>query len=202
VVQSQYEEVRSGINTRGLQEADICSIGSAENKAPGLGSCLVTGKIIQFSPGSPNVTISYLVADSVDSNKTSGDLEAIKKSKPRVTNIAQESQQIQWSSTFVGGVRLDGADSNITAIAIIRSPVSSSIVVYALAGVVPNDLLSTATPDVSTALVVKNTGNGGAPGGAVCVNIGSSSASVNTVVPLEPVISSINVGELEAQCRR
>lgn len=217
VIQSQYEEVRSGINSRGAQ-TNPCPNSLNGEEAAGVSSCLLLGKIIIFDQGGSSVRINYVVSSiklSTDELSKMGDQEAISKSNPRMSTYARESNDLKWGASFVKGFDLvNGTDGgrSYQSIAILRSPISSNILVYALSGDysnLENNLparISESAPGVPVALIIKNPNISGAPGGAVCVNSGSSSANVNTAIPINPgagfTKTSTERANLEAECQR
>ncbi len=210
LMRSQYEEVRSGINDRSTAATNICS-SDPSAVAPGSSNCLLLGKIIRFTPGSSNISINYVIGDAnVAIPSTATDSDAIYAVTPRFSAIAQETSQIQWQSNFIKAVRIEGSTvpfASISSIAILRSPVSSAIVVYAVSSGVTTagTTLTSAnsTANVSTGLLIKNTGRG-QTGGAVCVNTGASSANIGTAIPSDPSLSygigSSELTKLKEQC--
>jgi type II secretory pathway pseudopilin PulG len=221
VIQSEYEEVRSGINSR---------LGNTGSVA-GTSEYLTVGKLIQFTSSSSDVKISYVVATGNLPSSGGDDVAALKATSLKVvgdsssayavkaTDEAAKPQttKIQWSSDFVAGYTIPDDSSNptkgIQALAILRSPISSAIVTFSFASnpVSSNGSLSLASGLVNTpvALLVRNAGSG-FKGAAVCIDRGSSSQVVHLAIPAESsgvVIPSsgndatgINAGNLRSLC--
>lgn len=204
-IRSQYEEVISGINSRNsAQNANICGAGSA-TVAAGSSDCLVMGKVITFAPNSPDVKVNYITGTPVNMPFDGDDIAAIQAANPRLSTVGQDNLRIQWASTFAKSVRLSNGSTGTIAIAIVRSPVSSNVIVYSLSSVPTlSNLLATssATPNVSTAFLIKNSNSAGATGGAICVNSGSSSSSINSIAPVDPsaTFSGSSLIDLEKRC--
>jgi hypothetical protein len=203
-VQSEYEEVRSGINSRlGGVNITGCANDGVGNAA-GSSQCLATGKLIQFSVNSSDVKTSYVVATGTipanDGTKT--DEQALRAMSLKVIGAASattttdaaakpQTTKIQWGSEFAGGWTIPDSGEptgNITSIAILRSPISSAVLVFAFTAnpVNGSGVLSLTSGVVNTpvALVIRNADNG-FRGAAVCVDRGSSSQAVRLAIPAE-----------------
>lgn len=186
-IKAQFEEVRDGINTRsgGITAADICKSGTTSTDAPGSASCLVLGKIIRFEAGSSSIRINYVIGNDVDLTASLTDAQALAGANTRISTIGAETKQIDWGATYVKGFPLAGEVSgkSYRSIAILRSPVSNSLLVYAFPDPVADsvtNLVSTGQLNIPIAMIIKNPTRGGAAGGAVCIDGGSTSAGVNT----------------------
>ena len=204
LMRAQYEEVRSGINSRNdTLAANVCG-GTSQQVASGSSDCLLMGKLIRFSNSSSKVYIDYVIGDTSGASSSDTDVQAISNVNPRFSTIAEQSEDIQWQSTFVNGVLLDGDTTNMSAIAILRSPISSAVVTYALPSATAGSPLNLGYANSSTALIVKNASTVGAPGGAVCVNSGSSSASISSFAPVDPnaSFSGDALNKLKEQCAK
>lgn len=228
-IQSEYEEVRSGINSR-LGGADIAGCGSdGAGTAAGSSVCLATGKLIQFAVDSSDVTISYVVATGTipanDGTKT--DEQALGAMTLKVVGAASatatsdaaakpQTAKIQWGSEFAGGWTIPDSGTptgGVSSIAILRSPISSAVLVFAFtANPVDNDsgVLSLANGVINTpvALLVRNA-DSGFKGAAVCVDRGASSSAVRLAIPAEQwniniptsgTVSGITLPNLKGLC--
>lgn len=188
LIRSQYEEVRSGINPRTGVAADVCGSG-VTTVAPGSAGCLLIGKIIRFTPDSSTVYVNYVIATTPDSVSASAtDSSAIYAASPKYTTIAQEAKEIQWKATFTKFVRQDGVSNTFRAIAILRSPINNTVMIYGVNSTVAAGTVFTSSntvPNVSSAAIIRNAGRG-VSGGAACVNSGGSSANVKTATPFDP----------------
>lgn len=188
LIQSQYEEVRTGINSR--QQDKVC--GTSTTTDPGAGPCLVLGKIIRFSSNSSSVKINYLVSDAISQSDATfiGDTQALKQSNVRIVTTSATTANIQWASTFVKGFSQTIGPDTYSTIAIIRSPISDSVYMYAFPGTIgdnePN-LIAKGKSNESIIMLVKNSGIG-AEGGAICIGAGAVSSNVESVAPVSPSI--------------
>ncbi|MCL2038067.1 hypothetical protein FWG95_03650 [Candidatus Saccharibacteria bacterium] len=216
-IQSEYEEVRSGINTRlGTTGSGVCTNGGAP-VATGASKCYTIGKLIRFNPNSTEMYINYVVATTVpgddpDDNAQRTDEEELRAStlyavgagtSPHISTpdaaAKQQTVRMQWGSEFTKGFEIPDGDtspqSNIKGLAILRSPISSAILVFAVRdnAVSPNNGkidMTTINPlpmsyNVPMAFLIKN-GYAGFPGAAVCIDRGSSSSAVRLAIPAEP----------------
>lgn len=213
LIRSQYEEVRSGINSRNSSvAANICGTGTTTTSS-GSSNCLLLGKMITFDYNSSAITISYVTGTQVSYSADTSDDTAIALSNPKVTNIGQETSQIQWGGTLSKGVIIPSttngssvSNTGKASVAILRSPLSSDILVYATYLDLADQLsfvdLLVARSNI-LALVVKNAGAGPA-GGAVCINPGASSNVVKTTIPVNPsagfATGSSELISLKEQC--
>jgi len=205
-VQSQYEEVRTSINER-LGKVNVNNCGA---QAVGTSGCLAIGKLIQFS--GQDVIISYVIlhgdasADSGQSDlsilkaaASNGNLGMIRSSSSVPAGnyytsdsaVIPQTIRMQWGGEFASGWTIPPSDTGTaqksSAIAILHSPNSGSILVFSFAGdAVGTDgvlIMANATVNQPVAIMIKNT-QAGFAGAALCVGSGSSSTVVRTVVPV------------------
>ncbi len=212
LVRSQYEEVRSGINSRNSAvAANVCGTGTATTSS-GASNCLLLGKIITFDYNSAAVTISYIRGTVVNYTSDVDNDTAVTLASPVVTTIAQQTDQIQWGGTLSKAVVINSTTSSSSvastgkaSVVIIRSPISSDILVYASNTDLTSSGIGTVNRTNILALVVKNNG-AGTPGGAVCINPGASSNVVKTVIPVTPsagfATGSSELTSLKEQCSK
>lgn len=196
-VQAQYEEVRSGVNPRGI--GDVC--GGGADSAPGTTKCLLIGKVMQFSLGSSNVQTSYVVAsDTTGVTEKDSDHQALLHSKLQVISTGQETYEIQWGATFEKGRIFTGTTADVDTIAILRSPVSSQILVYTYKSGKPiTDAINgtgngAGTLNQQSAYLIKSAEAFGARGAGVCVDPGNISSAVHSVMPLEINSTDAQIG--------
>ena len=214
IVSSQYEEVRTGINSRNESLQNVCGVGSTI-VTPGNSDCLILGKIIRFSNNSSDITINYVIGDPVNYQAVNNmsDTDAINLSNTRISPIQSESTQIKWGAYYTKGISLSGsgAQSNVNyqAIAIIRNPLSGSIFTYTFPDSVnysAANLTSKGVIGSSIALLVANGSVGGASGAAICVDSGSTSSSINTASIADAKATflpdSVELKQLREDCKR
>ncbi len=212
LVRSQYEEVRSGINSRNSGvAANVCGTGTTTTSS-GSSNCLLLGKIMTFDYNSSAVTISYITGTPVSYSSDVDNDTAVTMASPKVTTIAQQTEQIQWGGTLSKSVVIYSTTSGSSvastgkaSIVILRSPISSDILVYASNTDLTSSGIGTIDRTNILALVVRNAG-GGPAGGAVCVNPGASSNVVKTVIPVSPsagfAAGSSELTSLKEQCSK
>jgi hypothetical protein len=201
LIQTQYEEVRSGINARG--EVRVCD--STEAVAAGTTKCLLIGKVIQFVAGSSDVSVKYVVAwedPTLGAEGTLTDEIAWGRANLTVLNDASaETAKILWGSTYVKGFNLNNGDG-FSTLAILHSLVSSAVLVYAGGDDMINRGgtgldVSKGKINVPLAFVVKNADRG-FWGGAICIDPGSTSSNVRVAVPVNE--SGVTKEGLKIQC--
>jgi type II secretory pathway pseudopilin PulG len=205
-IQSQYEEVRSGINGRigNMTGGSSAACGSDANTAAGASQCLVMGKILEFK--SNEISISYVVSTSgAPTNTDQTDEAALRGMSLSVISSKEagsqtSNQAIPWSGSFVGGWTIpaeynsaSGATNPSPAavkyLIILRSPVSSAILTFTA-----NQLgsgarfLANAYLNVPAVFLIGN-GNSGFHGAGVCLAAGSSSDAVTTAIPADPYVT-------------
>ena len=247
-LQSEYEEVRSGINTRlggasGLGGTTCSTVGGGTTGAAGTSKCLALGTLIQFNtdltstPNKNSIKISYIVGagpsdgtiDSAsttlwpngwpnnDSVNTLSDMAALVNTKLWVVGNSSSynvwttdataqprTVKLQWGGEFVAGWNWtpgnDSSQKSVQALAILRSPVSSAIMVVPLSNTNPVStttgvvtLPSTGTGAAATintlntpmAFIINNV-YPGLPGAAICIDAGAISQAVRLVMPATP----------------
>jgi len=164
-VQSEYEEVRTSINERlGKTTITGCkddgTIGSGKD-ATGNSECLAIGKLIQFTPGSNEIKISYVVltkAKLVDSYLGKGEIEILREisnnttddNKPRLVVVGSTSNssyvartsdpaiipkniRLQWGGEFANSWTITDTPSKSNGMAILHSPISGSVLAFSFA---------------------------------------------------------------------
>jgi Tfp pilus assembly protein FimT len=132
-LQSQYEEVVSGVNPR---DSSVTCVGGANNvisgaSNPGSTNCILLGKMIYFSPNSDTVESYYVVGSNTQNYLITDPVTTIITSlSPRAVDGYNVSTfESPWGIEFVQAKRASGGPSP-TAIAFLRSPVSSQVVTY------------------------------------------------------------------------
>jgi type II secretory pathway pseudopilin PulG len=207
-IQSEYEEVRSGINSR-LGGVNIQGCGTGTS-APGADNeCLMIGKLIRFNADSSNIYINYVVAAEAtvpqadsglsDQDALSRNETTLKVIDPTGTGTGdavakRQTVGIQRGSEFVGGWTIPDDDfvppENINGLAILRSPVSGAVLVFAIKnGAVQSDGRlrldsANAVYNIPTALMIRSS-SGGFPGAAVCIDRGQTSSAVRLTIPVD-----------------
>jgi len=221
-IQSEFEEVRSGINSRlGGNAVQGCDSNAT---APGAGSCLMIGKLIRFnasSSGPEYITINYIVATKVPTlENRQTDEKDLRASELKVigapgatttdTAIKQQTVKMQWGGQFAKGGTIPDSDTDLTksiqGLAILRSPYSGAVLVFAMtdntisgAGVLNMDDTH-AIYNVPMALLIKNN-QSGFPGAAVCIDRGQTSAVVRLSIPINnSVLDGPTATNLRSTC--
>lgn len=128
ILQRQYEEVASGVNTRSNTAPAGCGVGSV---APGTSNCLNIGREIAFTGGSAQVRITdvYLNRDLDGSESTLGSLAAVFRQVGVSISATSQGYTMEWQArvpTNAGGNISGGFDR----VAFIRNPLSGDILVY------------------------------------------------------------------------
>ena len=202
LMQSEYQNVRAGLNNR----TNLPSGCTSEASSAGTSNCFAIGRVIQFTNNSSDYTVSDVFATKVvNSDSASNDIAALNASGLKIHNKSATS--VPWSNTFVSGRLLDDSTSEIfNTVAILRSPVSSAILVFGLNGV-GNITAGTLPSSVDSfrfnspmALLIRN-GDGYSSnnsGGAVCIGGGSSSSTVQIAAPID---LNINNNDLKRRCQ-
>ncbi len=211
-MQSQYEEVRSGINPRDVG-VNICNTSSTES-APGSTNCLLIGKVLHFNQSSSVVETAYVVAKNVPAlEELSGlsDQAALLKTT-LVAETSETTQDIQWGATFERGTTYGSAASfsptDVNTLAIMRSPISSQVMVFAFNA--PDDSAfndlkaklagagdAVDTLNQSSVYLIKSPEAYGLRSAGICVEPGSVGSSVHSVMPLG---LTANNAEIVAAC--
>lgn len=134
-LQSQYDEVVSGVNIRTLSNVPECS---GADRQPGTLDCLLLGRVITLSSAGvdPAIVYSRYIISSPgalsEADATLPDREKLIKSVLKVTDQGTTSYDIKWGATIkkmskstnpVGNTRTD-----IERIAFIRVPDSNRVV--------------------------------------------------------------------------
>lgn len=122
-LQRQYEEVASGVNTRG---SEACT--SSDTSSRGTSACLLLGRLIVFTANSAAVnSVSVIGSDVTSSGST---MEAVLNDfAPRTAPSTLETYLIPWDARFTSARRT--SDSvGVNAVAILRNPKSSQIAYY------------------------------------------------------------------------
>ena len=131
-IQSQYDDIINGVNTRLGNEtctAGIVSTGS--NQTPGTSNCLLIGKLIVFQTGSPTINLYNVVGtEPANVDYTQTDTQLIAAFHPQaVTNTGVTSYTVQWQA-FVSGTKRLSDNQAVTGLLLVRSPKSSRVVSY------------------------------------------------------------------------
>jgi type II secretory pathway pseudopilin PulG len=132
-LQSQYEEVVSGVNPR--DSTVTCASGTSNvvpgASSPGTTSCVLLGKLIVFTGGSDTVESYYVVGMNSQAYLTTDPVTTIITSlAPRAADNTNVSTfESPWGIRFVQGKRASSGGP-MNAIAFLRSPVSSQVVTY------------------------------------------------------------------------
>ncbi len=230
-IQSEYEEVRSGINPRlGGENVTGCGLGQATGTS---GNCLAIGKLIRLGPTGADgttdasITINYVVAKNIPADIGNlADQDALaavelyavgaggSSYQVRANDVAAQPQitKIQQGGTFVNGWTIPDGNttdpSNVNGLAILRSPASSAILVFALKNSAVNASSgqlslagANATYNIPVAFMIDNAYTE-FDGAAVCIDRGSSSSAVRTAIPTDPTrnFTMADLNELRQLC--
>jgi hypothetical protein len=212
-IQTEYEEVRTSINER-LGSVGVTGCTSDGTAATGNTKCLAIGKLLQFKSGSPDITISYVVArNATASNKylnmnDEAALRSIKTNLKVVGNASTSSGytartkdvavipkniRIEWGGEFAKSFIIPADGSAATesggALAILHSPISGAVMVFSFPSDPVDDIGTLSLTDgvvdhKAVAIMVKNNLTG-FKGAAICIDSGASSVAVRTVVPAD-----------------
>lgn len=179
LVQSQYQNVANNINH---------PASGASNA--GKSSSLLIGRYLQFTPNSANYTTGTIVANNANIAGSGGDISALNNSG--LTTADSSSGVLPWNNKFANIYNLKDQTQSFNTLAIMRSPLSGAVYVFALSSLNFNALSS---PNLPLGLAIYN-GNS-STGGALCIAGGSSSSNIIFAAPVTPntagsVISSCN----------
>jgi hypothetical protein len=210
-IQAEYGEVRTNINerlgTKIVNADNVCANDGKDTElksdVTGNSKCLAVGKLIQFTENSQDVKISYVVSTSTDDslylNKSdeaalrSMPLRLVDSSMTSDAAILPKTVRIEWGGDFSKGWTIPPAGSSTSpastkAIAILHSPISGAVLVFALKGTAsitsiksdPNN-----TPvNQPVAIMIKNA-QVGFKGAAICIDSGASSSAVRMAIPAD-----------------
>lgn len=140
LVQRQYEEVATGVNTR--QSGDPGCL-PGPSPTPGADSCLLLGKVITFTDINGTGGFVRYVRSTVDVpvNSTASILDQIVAANVAVSDIGSETFELQWGAQFQVASRTSGVmagdvvragstRARINNIAFIKGPNTSEIIPY------------------------------------------------------------------------
>lgn len=127
----EYEEVSSGVNTRGSVACSGSDV-STGTQNPGTSGCLLLGRVIIFRAGTSVVeSLTVVGSESTTSPSSSASLETILAAyTPKTVPSSLTTYTIPWSGSFTAGRRQGPPPAPANAIAILRSPTSSQIGIY------------------------------------------------------------------------
>lgn len=211
-IQSQYEEARSGINPRSVGDIDAaCNGAVGVASAPGTSNCLLIGKVLHFNQDSSDVRTSYAIATTVPDSSLS-DQAALEASNLIEPDVGQQTYEIQWGAEFTMGrllnppTGLPATASEVDTIAILRSPVSSQVLVYLYKDSAQPLSQKIAGPTGAGAGVLNQQGvfviesmeayslrNAG-----ICIDAGNISTAVHSIMPID----TTNNETMVAACAR
>jgi len=217
-IQAEYEEVRHGINPR--QQADICGFDTLPGASAN--NCLVMGKVIRFENGREFFETSYVVGRGARigtwpnwpelGNMNFNDEQAIRNTYLQVagdkgiTGINWERTYLKWGGMIQNSRAFNYTDhhvhQDINLIAILRSPISSAITVFATnATAISGDILNLEDSWThNTVAILIRSGQRGFTGGAICIDPNSVSTSTRMTLPTDP--HEIGLSNLRALCER
>ena len=223
-IQAEYEEVRHGINPR--QQANICGIDTIAGASAN--DCLVMGKVIRFENNRDFFETSYVVGTGArvgaginwDSwpnlgNLNLNDEQAIRNTRLQVVGdmgipgINWERTYLKWGGRIENSRAFNYTNNDLrlgaNLIAILRSPISSSITVFAtnttmmhIDGVLELEDFGSWTHN-TVAILIRNSQRG-FQGGAICIDPNSVSTSTRMTLPADP--HEIGLSNLRALCER
>ena len=220
LIQNEYQNVRSGINDRsgGFTCGTTGNVVTDTTTTPGTAQCVLVGRVIQFASNSYTVSdvVAMVPVSPNDPAKASNDVVALNNSALVINNTTQP-QPIPWQNTFSQGVLFSSIGdltapaptataSSINTIAILHSPISSSIMVFGLNGTsqlqqstIPpyTSSLSATQADNLMAILIKDSGSSSS-GGAICLGAGSSSSNIVVAAPIDISKSYIGANSTDA----
>jgi len=145
--QKQYLEVATGVNIRGGGLA--CNSGqlvvdASSTENPGRSNCVILGRLLVLDKNTTAGTVEsrYLSSRIVNIEGVS-DLGAFSGSsnyQPRISNAPplEAEFELPWSGIIKNAVKVSGGTADtVGSIAIIRSPVSERMMIYAFASTTP-----------------------------------------------------------------
>jgi type II secretory pathway pseudopilin PulG len=197
-IQSQYEEVRSGVNTRGKGAITGCSDVSGTSI-----NCYMIGKVLIFNKDQSSVESKYVISKTtrlIDESMT--DDAAVKDSNLTMVDSGAETTEIQWGAEFIGGRLFSSSDATLAnsavSIAILHSPISSRVMLYYSTSTANmTEIMAGAQLDQPFGLIIKSQENFGAKAAAICVEASGISSAVHSVMPVDADIKS---GGLKSRC--
>lgn len=218
LIQSEYEEAKTIINNR--QDGTIADCAapspgpggtSINTSVPGTSNCYIIGKLMQFTVGSSDVRVSYVVARGSFA-ESGDDYTIINNMTKLVVSEGSETKQIQWGGEFAGFKSLNTAntlsaetvDGGNVGIAVLRSPVSGTILTFRSSVPAGGVGAITIDPTISVAAIFIKNNQMGFDGAATCIDAGgSNSASTKLIIPSEitaTYINSMNTAGLRGLC--
>ena len=202
-IQTQFEEVRSGMNANQGTTLDLSSLGcnaatggTTSNAVSGTSNCLMIGKLLVMNPSgtstvgsvaaSQTITAYYVVATAAPANLAGDDNTAIQNLTLQVVGSASQSFLIPWGDG-VAQAFVDNSAATPTSfnqVAILRSPVSNGILAYYLKRTgTTGSLTGLGTPSQSGVILLGNQ-DSGYNGGAICLSGGTTAADIRAHLPI------------------
>lgn len=183
--QKQYDDIVNGLNNRSASVTCTAgAINTGASQTVGSSNCLLIGKLLVFTAGSPDINVYPVIGSepaSVDYSKSDDQL-IIAFAPQTVTATGTSTYQIPWQAAPSGFKRVsDNVGTN--ALLLIRSPKSTNIVSYTfkLGGAVPTDLTTiVSTPanrSQTTNFCIKSADNIGAAAKLIITGGASQSAA-------------------------
>jgi type II secretory pathway pseudopilin PulG len=136
-VQKQFSDVLNGVNPRASNltcdnSGNVTESGSGT--PVGRTNCVLMGRLMAFTNGQSEFTVRPVVGvapSSFTDTSNMTDFELIHNYNPRVVMVpsSQEPIKIPWEASVLGVKRSD--NQTVSAVAILRSPRSSSMLTYA-----------------------------------------------------------------------
>lgn len=177
-IQSQYDNIINGLNTRSGTESCTSGIVSpGTNQSAGTSNCLLIGKLLVFKVNDPNVTLyNVLGTEPNNVDYSQSDEQLISAFHPQVvTNTGVTTYSTPWQA-YVSGTKRLSDNQAVDALLLIRSPKSSRVVsyTYKTGGSVASDLTTivgnSANAGQTSNFCIKNADNFGNPAKIVISN--------------------------------
>lgn len=195
-IQRQYEEIVSGVNSRGPLGA--CA-GANTYGVPGTGNCLLLGRVLTMSGGAPaaaNTVMSRYIT-AVPQGEDGSVLQNIQRaSNMTVRNANSQDYELPWGATIRAVRRIDGGPQPtlVNNIAFIRDPKGSQIMPFYFnspssdVGNVRSALLTALTDSdassttATTAICIENTQDwpNNSPMAAIVFSPGRGASTIDT----------------------
>lgn len=127
-VQSQYEEVVNGVNTR--TSGVVCGVSVTD---PGRSTCLLLGKVLTINPGNATIQASYVISTAALNGAEADDREKLVQASLKVVDAGQSTYELKWGATISQATRSTTALSlpgrgTIDTVAFVQLPDSGRIV--------------------------------------------------------------------------
>jgi len=131
-IQSQYGEVTNGRNSR-LSDVgcNASGIQPSGNSVPGMTTCIIMGRLLEFNVGGTTITSRYIVGQDT-TTASSGETAAVLAASAKAASAGtDETFSVPWSTKIN---KMTNSNASAKYIAIVRSPVSERVLFYSFDG--------------------------------------------------------------------